>query len=139
MRRFIFDEGGTASTSSILLKTQRLLDQACEFASEIAQRGGTVLFVGTKKQARDAVRDVAQAAGMPYVNHRWLGGLLTNFQTISERIKRLHDLERYEVEGQLACCCPRANVCPRRPTSRSCARTSASVKDIAGARRARSS
>ena len=65
-------------------------------------RGGTVLFVGTKKQARDAVKDVAEAAGMPYVNHRWLGGLLTNFQTISQRIKRLHDLERYETEGQLA-------------------------------------
>jgi len=61
-----------------------------------------VLFVGTKKQARDAVKDVAEACGQPYVNHRWLGGLLTNFQTISQRIKRLHDLERYETEGQLA-------------------------------------
>ena len=61
-----------------------------------------MLFVGTKKQARDAVKDVAEAAGMPYVNHRWLGGLLTNFQTISQRIRRLHDLERYEAEGQLA-------------------------------------
>ena len=58
--------------------------------------------MGTKKQARDAVKDVAEAAGMPYVNHRWLGGLLTNFQTISQRIRRLHDLERYEAEGQLA-------------------------------------
>jgi small subunit ribosomal protein S2 len=61
-----------------------------------------VLFVGTKKQARDAVKDVAEAADMPYVNHRWLGGLLTNFQTINQRIRRLHDLERYETEGQLA-------------------------------------
>jgi small subunit ribosomal protein S2 len=60
-----------------------------------------VLFVGTKKQARDTVRDVAEASGMPYVNHRWLGGLLTNFQTINQRIRRLHDLERYESEGQL--------------------------------------
>ena len=65
------------------------------------ERGGVVLFVGTKKQARDAVKDVAEAAGMPYVNHRWLGGLLTNFQTINQRIRRLHDLERYETEGQL--------------------------------------
>src|SRR5205085_777316 len=54
-----------------------------------------------KKQARDAVRDTAESADMPYVNHRWLGGLLTNFHTISQRIKRLHDLERYETEGQL--------------------------------------
>jgi small subunit ribosomal protein S2 len=61
-----------------------------------------VLFVGTKKQARDTIKDVAESAGMPFVNHRWLGGLLTNFQTISLRIRRLHDLERYEAEGQLA-------------------------------------
>ena len=60
-----------------------------------------MLFVGTKKQARDGVKEIAEAAGMPYVNHRWLGGLLTNFQTINLRIKRLHDLERYESEGQL--------------------------------------
>jgi small subunit ribosomal protein S2 len=60
-----------------------------------------VLFVGTKKQARDAIKETAEASGQPYVNHRWLGGLLTNFQTISLRIKRLHDLERYETEGQL--------------------------------------
>jgi small subunit ribosomal protein S2 len=57
--------------------------------------------VGTKKQARDVIQEVADASGMPYVNHRWLGGLLTNFQTISLRIRRLHDLERYESEGQL--------------------------------------
>src|SRR5205807_1562351 len=84
-----------------LLKTSALLGQAQEFASTLAHRGGTVLFVGTKKQARDTVRDVAEAAGMPYVNHRWLGGLLTNFETISQRIRRLHDLERFEAEGQL--------------------------------------
>jgi small subunit ribosomal protein S2 len=60
-----------------------------------------VLFVGTKKQARDGIKEIAEASGQPYVNHRWLGGLLTNFQTISLRIKRLHDLERYESEGQL--------------------------------------
>ena len=61
-----------------------------------------MLFVGTKKQARDGIKEIAEAAGQPYVNHRWLGGLLTNFQTISLRIKRLHDLERYASEGQLA-------------------------------------
>ncbi len=101
MRRFIHGENGGIYLID-LLKTERLLDSAQQFASEIAHRGGTVLFVGTKKQARDAVRDVASEAGMPYVNHRWLGGLLTNFQTINQRIKRLHDLERYETEGQLA-------------------------------------
>jgi small subunit ribosomal protein S2 len=100
MRRFIFGERDGIYIID-LLQTDELLQEAREFADGVARRGGTVLFVGTKKQARDAIRDTATAAGMPYVNHRWLGGLLTNYQTISLRIKRLHDLERYEAEGQL--------------------------------------
>jgi small subunit ribosomal protein S2 len=100
MRRFIFGERDGIYIID-LLQTEELLQEAREFASNVARRGGTVLFVGTKKQARDSVKDIASAADMPYVNHRWLGGLLTNFQTISQRIKRLHDLERYETEGQL--------------------------------------
>ena len=100
MRRFIFGERDGIYIID-LLKTQELLNRAQEFADDIARRGGTILFVGTKKQARDAMRDVATASGMPYVNHRWLGGLLTNFNTINKRIKRLHDLERYAAEGQL--------------------------------------
>src|SRR5436305_4184839 len=100
MRRFIFGERGGIYIID-LLKAQKLLDEAQQFAGEVAHRGGTVLFVGTKKQARDVVKEVAEGSGMPYVNHRWLGGLLTNFQTISLRIQRLHDLERYESEGQL--------------------------------------
>ncbi len=100
MRRFIFGERDGIYIID-LLQTEELLQNAREFASNVAHRGGTVLFVGTKKQARDSVKDIAEAADMPYVNHRWLGGLLTNFQTISQRIKRLHDLERYETEGQL--------------------------------------
>ena len=101
MRRFIHGERGGIYIID-LLKTQALLEQAQQFCSEVAHRGGTVLFVGTKKQARDSIKEVAESAGMPYVHHRWLGGLLTNFQTISLRIKRLHDLERYAAEGQLA-------------------------------------
>ncbi|HLI59830.1 MAG TPA: 30S ribosomal protein S2, partial [Solirubrobacteraceae bacterium] len=100
MRRFIFGERDGIYIID-LLQTEALLQEARAFADSVARRGGTVLFVGTKKQARDAIKDTATAAGMPYVNHRWLGGLLTNFQTISNRIKRLHDLERYEAEGQL--------------------------------------
>ena len=100
MRRFIFGERDGIYIVD-LLQTEALLHNARNFASELARRGGTVLFVGTKKQARDAIKDTADSADMPYVNHRWLGGLLTNFQTISQRIKRLHDLERYEAEGQL--------------------------------------
>ncbi len=100
MRRFIFGERDGIYIID-LLQTDALLEDARHFVDELARRGGTVLFVGTKKQARDAIRDTATAADMPYVNHRWLGGLLTNFQTISQRIRRLHDLERYETEGQL--------------------------------------
>ena len=100
MRRFIFGERDGIYIID-LLQTEQLLRRAQEFASDLARRGGTILFVGTKKQARDIIQEVADAAGMPYVNHRWLGGLLTNFQTISLRIRRLHDLERYDTEGQL--------------------------------------
>jgi small subunit ribosomal protein S2 len=100
MRRFIFGERGGIYIID-LLKTAELLEQAQRFASDLAHRGGTVLFVGTKKQARDAIRETAESADMPFVNHRWLGGLLTNYNTISQRIKRLHDLERYAAEGQL--------------------------------------
>ncbi len=101
MRRFIHGERGGIYIID-LLKTSALLNSAQEFAGTLAHRGGTVLFVGTKKQARDTIKDVAEASGMPYVNHRWLGGLLTNFQTINQRIRRLHDLERFQDEGQLA-------------------------------------
>ncbi len=100
MRRFIHGERGGIYIID-LLRTEALLDQAQRFADGLARRGGTVLFVGTKKQARDGIKEIAESAGQPYVNHRWLGGLLTNYQTISARIKRLHDLERYESEGQL--------------------------------------
>jgi small subunit ribosomal protein S2 len=100
MRRFIFGERDGIYIID-LLQTDALLNNARRFAEDLSRRGGTVLFVGTKKQARDAIKETADAASMPYVNHRWLGGLLTNFQTINQRIKRLHDLERYETEGQL--------------------------------------
>jgi small subunit ribosomal protein S2 len=100
MRRFIHGERGGIYLIDVL-QTQELLHQARLFAHEIADRGGIVLFVGTKKQARDAIAQTASSAGMPYVNHRWLGGLLTNWNTMSRRISRLHDLERYSTEGQL--------------------------------------
>src|SRR6185312_6299609 len=82
-------------------QTEQLLKQAQDFAAEVASRGGTVLFVGTKKQARDAIKDAATKGGMPYVNQRWLGGLLTNFQTINRRIRRLHQLTEWTEDGTL--------------------------------------
>jgi small subunit ribosomal protein S2 len=100
MRRFIFGERGGIHIID-LQQTERLLASAQEFAEDIASRGGTILFVGTKKQARDAVKDAAEKSGMPYVNQRWLGGLLTNFQTISKRIKRLADLDAWVEDGTM--------------------------------------
>jgi small subunit ribosomal protein S2 len=100
MRRFIFTERGGIYIID-LQQTQSLLEEAYEFARNIATRGGSVLFVGTKKQAMDAVSEHAKRAGQPYVNHRWLGGLLTNWRTMSQRIERLHELRRLNEEGQL--------------------------------------
>jgi small subunit ribosomal protein S2 len=84
-----------------LMQTEKLLHDARAFAGEVASQGGSVLFVGTKKQAQDPVSHWAGRCGMPYVNQRWLGGLLTNFQTISARIDRLHELSGLKEEGKL--------------------------------------
>jgi small subunit ribosomal protein S2 len=100
MRRFIFAE---RSGIYIIDLTQTLerLEESAQFVRNLAERNGTVLFVGTKKQAQDAVATEAKRVGMPYVNHRWLGGLLTNWRTMSDRIERLHELRRLKEEGQL--------------------------------------
>jgi small subunit ribosomal protein S2 len=100
MRRFIFGEREGIHVID-LQQTQVLLERAREFAAEAARDGGTVLFVGTKKQASDAVKEWADRSGMPYVNQRWLGGLLTNFETISKRIDRLHELNNLKENDQL--------------------------------------
>ncbi len=100
MRRYIFSERGGIYIID-LQQTLALLEAAHAFVRNVTERGGTVLFVGTKKQAQDVVEQEAQRVGMPYVNHRWLGGLLTNWRTISERIERLHDLRRLREDRQL--------------------------------------
>ena len=100
MKRFIFTERGGIYIID-LQQTQQLLDDAYDFARNVGGRNGSILFVGTKKQAQDAVAAEATRVGMPYVNHRWLGGLLTNWRTIAERIERLHELRRLREEGQL--------------------------------------
>ena len=100
MKRFIFTERGGIYIID-LQQTQQLLDEAYDFARAIAQRNGSVLFVGTKKQAQDSVSEEARRVGMPYVNHRWLGGLLTNWRTMSDRIQRLHELRSLRQESQL--------------------------------------
>jgi small subunit ribosomal protein S2 len=100
MRRFIFTERGGIYIID-LQQTLQLLEDANAFARNVAERGGSILFVGTKKQSQGAVEEQAKRVNMPYVNHRWLGGLLTNWRTISDRIDRLHELRRLKDEGQL--------------------------------------
>src|SRR5688572_8929683 len=100
MKRFLFTERGGIYIID-LQQTQELLEEAHNFVRNVAERGGSVLFVGTKKQAQDGVENQASRVGMPFVNHRWLGGLLTNWRTISLRLERLEELRRLRDEGQL--------------------------------------
>ena len=98
MRRFIFtDRNGIYIID--LQQTLTYIDQAYEFVKESVAHGGTVLFVGTKKQAQEAIAEEATKVGMPYVNQRWLGGMLTNFQTVHQRLLRLKELESMEQTG----------------------------------------
>jgi len=98
MARYIFTERNGIYIID-LQKTLRMMKIAYDFLQELAAQGGKVLFVGTKKQAQDSVKEQAERCGMYYVNQRWLGGMLTNFQTIRRSIDRLLELERMEEEG----------------------------------------
>ena len=98
MAKYIFTERNGIYIID-LQKTVRKVDEAFNFVRSVAQEGKKVLFVGTKKQAQEAVKEEATRAGMFYVNERWLGGMLTNFQTIQKRIKRLKQLEQMEQDG----------------------------------------
>lgn len=82
-----------------LQKTVRMIDDAYNFVKDLVASGESIMFVGTKKQAQEAVQEEAERCGMFYVNQRWLGGTLTNFQTIQRRIARLHELNRMEADG----------------------------------------
>ncbi|MDF2946006.1 MAG: rpsB [Bacillales bacterium] len=98
MKKYIFTERNGIYIID-LQKTVKKVEEAFNFMREVAQNNGTILFVGTKKQAQDSVKEEAERSGMYYVNQRWLGGTLTNFQTIQKRIKRLKDIERMEEDG----------------------------------------
>ncbi len=100
MRSYIFTERGGIYIID-LQKTTVLIDEAYNFLRNVASRGGSVLFVGTKKQCQDSIKEEAEAAGQPYVASRWLGGLLTNYVTLSKRIKRLHELRQLVAEGSI--------------------------------------
>ncbi len=101
MKPYIF---GSRGDIYILDLKQTLIgmDNAYSFVRNLAKNGGTILFVGTKKQAQEAVSDAANRCGMPYVNARWLGGMMTNFQTIRTRVQRMEELEAMEADGRMA-------------------------------------
>ena len=100
MKQFIFGERGGIYIID-LQKSTVLIDEAYAFLKNTSERGGSVLFVGTKKQCQEQIKEQAERVGMPYVCNRWLGGLLTNFATLSKRIKRMHELRRLEQDGSL--------------------------------------
>jgi len=100
MRPYIFSERNGIHIID-LRQTLEACDKAAAFVKDTVAGGGTVLFVGTKKQAQSVVKEAAERAGMPYVNHRWLGGMLTNFATIHKRILYMRELERMDSSGEM--------------------------------------
>jgi small subunit ribosomal protein S2 len=100
MKHYIFGERGGIYIID-LQKTTVLIDEAYAFLKKTAERGGHVLFVGTKKQCQESIKEQSERVGMPYVCNRWLGGLLTNYATLSKRIKRMHELKRLSEDGSL--------------------------------------
>ena len=99
MKRFIFGERNGVYIID-LEQTMTRVETAYVYARDLVAGGGTILFVGTKKQAQDPVRDWADKSGMPYVNERWLGGMLTNFETISKRVSKMQEYERMVETGE---------------------------------------
>ena len=98
MKKYIFTERNGIYIID-LQKTVKKVDEAYNFLKQVSEDGGKVLFVGTKKQAQDSVKAEAERAGQFYVNQRWLGGILTNYKTISKRIKRISEIEKMEEDG----------------------------------------
>ncbi len=99
MKRFIFGERNGIYIIDLEQTLQRA-EVAYNFVRELSAKGGTVLFIGTKKQAQDPVRSYAEKCGMPYINERWLGGMLTNFETISKRVGKMQEYERMKLSGE---------------------------------------
>ena len=125
MRRFIFGERNGIYIID-LQQTLERIDTAYRFVRSTVADGGTVLFVGTKKQAQEPVQSQAQRSGMPYVNFRWLGGMLTNFQTVHARVAKLRELERLVADRR-----DRADDQEGRPQGQARARRSSSATSAA--------
>jgi len=128
MEKYIFAERGGIYIID-LQKTLRMLQVACDFVKNVAAEGSSVLFVGTKKQATESISEEAQRAGMYYVNHRWLGGMLTNFQTIKKSVGRLKELEKME-EDDIFSMLPKKEVTKLRREKEKLERNLSGIKEM---------
>ena len=129
MKRFIFTERNGIYIIDLQLSLT-YIDQAYAFVKETVSRGGQVLFVGTKKQAQEAVADQATRVGMPYVNQRWLGGMLTNFHTMVKRIQRLKELEAMDFDDVAASGLTKKELLGRRREKEKLAKTLGGIRDM---------
>ncbi|MDD9206180.1 30S ribosomal protein S2 [Georgenia sp. 10Sc9-8] len=130
MKRFIFTE----RNGIYIIDLQQSLadiDRAYEFVKETVAHGGTILFVGTKKQAQEAVAEQAQRVGMPYVNQRWLGGMLTNFTTVNKRLQRLKELEQVDFDDVAASGFTKKELLMQRREKEKLERTLGGIRDMA--------
>ncbi len=130
MKRFIFTERNGIYIVD-LQQSLTYIDRAYEFVSETVAHGGTVLFVGTKKQAQEPVADQAARVGMPYVNQRWLGGMLTNFSTVHKRLQRLKELEQIDFDDVAASGLTKKELLVLRREKDKLARTVGGIRDMA--------
>ncbi|MFE6969746.1 30S ribosomal protein S2 [Isoptericola sp. NPDC057653] len=130
MKRFIFTERNGIYIVD-LQQSLSYIDRAYEFVKETVAHGGTILFVGTKKQAQEPVAEQAARVGMPYVNHRWLGGMLTNFTTVHKRLQRLKELEEIDFDDVAGSALTKKELLVLRREKDKLARTLGGIRDMA--------
>ncbi|MEV4101493.1 30S ribosomal protein S2 [Nonomuraea sp. NPDC049649] len=129
MKRFIFTERNGIYIID-LQKSLSYIDRAFDFVKETVAHGGTILFIGTKKQAQEAIAEQASRVGMPYVNQRWLGGMLTNFSTVHKRLQRLKELEELDFENVAASGLTKKELLMRKREKDKLERTLGGIRDM---------
>ncbi|MGP3935816.1 30S ribosomal protein S2 [Nonomuraea sp. KM88] len=129
MKRFIFTERNGIYIID-LQKSLSYIDRAYDFVKETVAHGGTILFIGTKKQAQEAISEQAARVGMPYVNQRWLGGMLTNFSTVHKRLQRLKELEELDFDNVAASGLTKKELLMRRREKDKLERTLGGIRDM---------
>ncbi|GAA5062901.1 small subunit ribosomal protein S2 [Thermocatellispora tengchongensis] len=129
MKRFIFTERNGIYIID-LQKSLSFIDRAYDFVKETVAHGGTILFIGTKKQAQEAIAEQATRVGMPYVNQRWLGGMLTNFSTVHKRLQRLKELEELDFDNVAGSGLTKKELLMRRREKEKLERTLGGIRDM---------